>query len=74
MKGLLERSKEQQTPVEIIYLSDKGAITHRTVIVNKVKENHIKAFCFSKQQVRIFKLDNILSVSKTKRRDGVKYA
>lgn len=71
MKGLLERSKEQQMPIEIIYLSEKWELTQRTVIVNEVREKYIKAFCFSKQQVRIFKLDNILSAAKPKRRGQI---
>ncbi|USK34162.1 hypothetical protein LIT25_01695 [Bacillus sp. F19] len=45
MKGLLERAKEEQLPVEIIYRSDKGDILQRTIIVNEVKGNNIKAFC-----------------------------
>ncbi|MCM3599023.1 hypothetical protein M4D55_25120 [Metabacillus idriensis] len=74
MKGLLERAKEEQFPVEIIYISDKGDLTQRTIIVNEVKGDYIKAFCFIKQQTRMFKMNNILSAAKLKRKEGVKYA
>ncbi|MDQ0858051.1 hypothetical protein QFZ72_001530 [Bacillus sp. V2I10] len=31
MKVLLEKSKNQQMPIEIIYFSEKGLITQRTM-------------------------------------------
>ncbi|MGM0920826.1 MAG: hypothetical protein ACQEWW_06345 [Bacillota bacterium] len=65
---LLEKSKNQQMPIEIIYLSEKGFITQRTIIVNEVKENYIKAFCFTKQQIRLFKTGNILSAAMPKKK------
>ncbi|MFY0762535.1 hypothetical protein AB1K32_27535 [Metabacillus dongyingensis] len=68
MKVLLEKSKNQQMPIEIIYLSEKGLITQRTIIVNEVKENYIKAYCFTKQQIRLFKTCSILSAALPKRK------
>lgn len=35
MNGLLLASKEEQMPIELMYISRKGDITHRTVIVKK---------------------------------------
>ncbi|WP_224771106.1 hypothetical protein [Metabacillus idriensis] len=63
MKVLLEKSKNLQMPIEIIYLSEKGFLTQRTIIVNEINERYIKAYCFSKQQIRIFKTGNILSAA-----------
>lgn len=74
MKGLLERAKEQHAQIDLIYLSEKGDFSHRTVIVNEINETHIRAFCFSRRQVRSFKISNILSAAKVKRKGGVKYA
>jgi predicted DNA-binding transcriptional regulator YafY len=74
MKGLLERAKEQHAQIDMIYLSEKGEFTHRTVIVNKISETHIRAFCFAKRQARSFKISNILSAAKPKRKERVKYA
>ena len=61
MNGLFERSINQKLPIEIIYLSEKGALTQRTIAVREIRGSYVKAYCFSKQQVRIFKMDNILS-------------
>lgn len=68
MNVLLEKSKNQQMPIEMIYLSEKGFLTQRTIIVNEVNEHYIKAYCFSKQQLRIFKTGNILSAAIQKRK------
>lgn len=35
MNGLVERSMNQKLPIEIIYLSEKGALTQRTIAVRK---------------------------------------
>ena len=74
MKGLFQISLEQQIPVEIIYMSSKGTITDRLIIVKGIEENYIRAYCLSKQQPRIFILANILSAAKRKTRRGVNYA
>jgi predicted DNA-binding transcriptional regulator YafY len=68
MKVLLEKSKNQQMPIEIIYLSEKGLITQRTIIVNEVNENYMKAYCFTNQQIRLLKTGNILSAAMPKRK------
>lgn len=68
MKVLLEKSKIQQMPIEMIYLSEKGFLTQRTIIVKEVNEHYIKVYCFSKQQIRIFKTGNILSAAIQKRK------
>ncbi|MGG3943355.1 hypothetical protein ABEV54_18170 [Peribacillus psychrosaccharolyticus] len=74
MKGLFLTSLEQQIPVEIIYISSKGTITDRLIIVKGIGENYIRAYCLSKRQPRIFILANILSAAKRKTRRGVNYA
>ncbi|MGG4488698.1 hypothetical protein [Metabacillus idriensis] len=68
MKVLLEKSKNQQMPIEMIYLSEKGLLTQRMILVNEINEHYIKAYCFSKQQIRIFKKGNILSAAIQKRK------
>jgi hypothetical protein len=74
MNGLFEKSLEEKLPLEIMYLSNKGEITHRTVIVNDIQEDYIKVFCLSKRQPRIFKRSNILSTAKPRIRKGAIYA
>lgn len=74
MNGLLLTSKEEKMPIEIMYISSKGAISHRTIIVKDIKGDSVSAYCLSKQQPRIFKLSNILSAAKQRYRKGVNYA
>ncbi|MGG3799002.1 hypothetical protein [Metabacillus fastidiosus] len=74
MKVLLHASKEEQMPIEIMYMSDKGEITHRRVIVREIQNDFIRAFCFKRQQQRSFKKANILSAAKIRTRKGVNYA
>lgn len=62
MFGILKNALENRTPVEMIYMSGKGDITQRIISVYDVNEKHIKAFCHTKKQIRIFKIENILSV------------
>ncbi len=62
MFGILRNAMENSTPVEMIYMSEKGDISQRVITVNEISKSHIKAFCHTKKQVRIFKIDNILSV------------
>ena len=74
MNGLFLTSMEQQIPVEIMYISSKGTITDRLIIVKGIEENYIRAYCLTKRQPRIFILANILSAAKRKTRRGVNYA
>lgn len=74
MNGLLKTSKEEKMPIEIMYISNKGDISHRTIIVKDIQNEYIKAICLSKQQPRIFNKSNILSAAKQRYRKGVNYA
>ena len=74
MYRLLQTSKEEKMPIELMYLSTKGEITHRTILVKDIQENVIHAYCLLKQQPRIFKRSNILSVAHHRARRGVRYA
>jgi predicted DNA-binding transcriptional regulator YafY len=62
MFGILKNSAESNIPVEMVYMSEKGVISQRVINVYNVNQSHIKALCHTKKQVRIFKIDNILSV------------
>jgi len=74
MIGLLLTSKEDRLPIDIMYISSKGEITQRTIIVKNINEESISAYCLTKQQPRLFKLSNILSAAKQRNRKGVNYA
>lgn len=74
MNGLLKTSIEEKIPIEIMYISNKGNISHRTIIVKEIQSEYIKAYCLSKQQPRLFNLSNILSAAKPQIRNQNKYA
>lgn len=74
MDYLFKDSLEMETPIELIYMKDNGEISQRTVIIRKIYEGHILAFCMSKQGTRSFKFDNILSVAKPRFSAKYKYA
>lgn len=74
MNQLLQTSKEDKVPIELMYQSTKGEITHRTVLVKDIQENVIHAYCLLKQQPRIFKRSNILSVAHHRAKKRVRYA
>ncbi len=67
---VLKFSLEQEIIVTIIYL--KGSvITKRNIQALEIGDNTIKAYCYLRQQNRIFKRDNILSASFCKSRANV---
>jgi predicted DNA-binding transcriptional regulator YafY len=63
VKGLLLHSLSTQQPLEMIYLSDKGEISQRVIIVEEIQKNKVVAFCKLRNQYRTFKIENILSIS-----------
>ncbi|HAQ07545.1 MAG TPA: hypothetical protein DCR24_08515 [Bacillus bacterium] len=68
MRSLLIRSFKENRPVEMIYLSGNNEITHRKVIVKELNASYFKAFCFLRNDNRLFKIENILSVLPEKRK------
>ncbi|WP_394235352.1 hypothetical protein [Niallia oryzisoli] len=62
MKLLINKSLTEQIPIEMIYLSDKQQFTQRKIVVHQVDGEYIRAYCFLRNQNRIFKLKNILSL------------
>jgi predicted DNA-binding transcriptional regulator YafY len=47
--------------IEIIYQSSDGNITQRKIEVRSVKENLVRAYCFTKKGTRVFRMENILA-------------
>ncbi|MBU5213581.1 hypothetical protein [Heyndrickxia oleronia] len=66
MNGLLLRAVETHEKLEMIYLSNKGEITQRVIRVEKVGDQSFRAYCYTRKQVRTFKLSNILSIAPLK--------
>lgn len=73
MNHLLNRSLEQNTAIEVVYLGKSGEITQRSIIVKAINETYVKAFCLKKRQARIFKKDSILAAASINER-GIRYA
>ncbi|EJQ43664.1 hypothetical protein IEQ_04992 [Bacillus cereus BAG6X1-2] len=66
MNHLLKYSLNQKIPIELMYLKSSGDFSQRTVIVRKIYEDRVLVLCMKKQQVRMLKLANILSVDKVR--------
>jgi predicted DNA-binding transcriptional regulator YafY len=62
MRGILVRAMEDQTPIEIIYLTKDGSISQRLIRVMDLKDGQIKAYCYLRNKYRVFNLQNILSI------------
>ena len=68
MNGLFKMSLEQKVSISLMYIADDHTITDRSIIVRKIDENHIHAYCFKRQQIRKFKRSNILAAGKAQQR------
>lgn len=61
VKKLLIKSSLDQKPIEIIYFSKNGEITHRLITVRSVNDERILALCHVKKQYRTFLIEQILA-------------
>jgi predicted DNA-binding transcriptional regulator YafY len=68
MNTLLKKSLQGNQPIEMIYLAANNKITQRRIIVKELRGNYFKAFCFLRNEDRLFKVENILSVMPEKRK------
>lgn len=50
--------------LRIIYVSQKGRISTRVVVVLSVKAKYIRVFCYEKQTYRTLRKENILASEK----------
>jgi hypothetical protein len=50
VRGLLLNALENQEPLEIIYLSDRGELSQRVIVLESVGDTHIRAFCKLRKQ------------------------
>lgn len=63
MNYLVNSSLNKGIPIQIIYQNKSSVFSKRPIIVKAVNDSYIKAFCLTKRQMRIFKIDSILAVS-----------
>lgn len=64
MKGILIRSINRQEKIEMIYFDQNNQVSQRVIRVLKINDD--ATYCYTKRQIRTFKLDNILSVGKVR--------
>ena len=74
MKTLLKCSLEGSFPVEIIYQGKDNRFTKRTIIVKAINDTYINAYCFSKMQARIFKIEMLLAAGPVMKKKNRFYA
>ena len=72
MERMLEMSKENQTVIEMIYMSESNQVTHRFLRVLENYESYFIGYCYLRKGKRFFKKDNILSIgpARNHRRKG----
>lgn len=56
----LRASRDRNIIINIIY-SGGNEITQRTIRVIDIEDGNVKAFCYLRDQIRVFKIKNILS-------------
>lgn len=61
MVKVLQRAKEQQQHIQVIYLGRDGKTTMRTLRPLEVTEERLKAYCLTRKAPRVFAIDNILA-------------
>ncbi|GAA0432489.1 hypothetical protein GCM10008983_06330 [Lentibacillus halophilus] len=62
MNQLLFRSLQTKMKLEMIYLKTDNRTSYRVIRVLGMHGNRVTAYCFTRQKVRTFKKDMILSI------------
>ncbi|MFC7060779.1 hypothetical protein [Halobacillus seohaensis] len=70
MNGLFIRSAEDKQNLEMIYLGSNEQLSQRVIKVVSVKKDDILAYCYSRDQLRTFKKENVMSVYPYKKKVG----
>ncbi|WP_445487305.1 WYL domain-containing protein [Niallia sp. 03133] len=63
MNRQLEKALLENLALEIIYEKNDKTFSKRTILINDIQANYIKAYCLTKRQPRIFKIESILAAS-----------
>lgn len=70
MKTLFLNSIEIKEKIVIFYMDSNNKVTQRYIRVLQVHDNYILAYCYYREKVRTFRLDNILSAGPSRKRVG----
>lgn len=71
IEHVLNASLQRSLPVTVIYQKGED-ITQRNIKVLEIEENYIKAFCYMRNSIRVFRREQILSASFAKPAHGIK--
>ncbi|MCM3586190.1 WYL domain-containing protein [Mesobacillus maritimus] len=63
MKSILLKALRDKQPLQMIYLDSKQQFTHRKIIPYALSGNTLKGYCYLRKQIRLFKVENILSIT-----------
>jgi predicted DNA-binding transcriptional regulator YafY len=63
MKSFLTKCHLNRIPVEIMYISNNGQVSQRTISIKDINETTMRAYCHLRKTQRFFKMDNILSIN-----------
>ena len=70
VKSIFQQSIENKQKILIYYIDSKNNLTQRIIQVRSMNDDLLLAFCFWRNKVRTFKVDNILSAGPIKKRMG----
>lgn len=70
MNKSIIRAINNRQRLKMIYMDGVGRCTHRVIIPIKMNDDLVLAYCYTKRQVRTFKLDSVLSISPVNKRMG----
>ena len=65
MTGLFRRSIDNKETIMLFYMDSNDEVTQRYVRVLQIEDAHILTYCYYRKNVRVFKLNNILSAGPT---------
>lgn len=68
MIGCIKKAIQTGRKVNIIYLTQSGSISKRIIQVISYRDEHIIAFCYMRNQLRTFKIANILAVEQSEQK------
>lgn len=57
----LRKAFQEQKNIEIMYVDQDNKVTQRFIRILELNEKTVKAYCYHKKSLRMFKIENILS-------------
>ncbi|WP_113930534.1 hypothetical protein [Bacillus sp. P14.5] len=61
MEKVIRKAYHNHTPLEIIYKTDEDVFSKRTIYILKTEKESLTAYCYLRNQIRTFNMENILA-------------